>query len=160
MRNWLSSYWSKTIFNQCRSSSIYVQCIIDAEKSKAALYNRLPNMKKHYQICWFDDEFDLLTLLFFDMISFNSSRYMRIKIDITAFDLWIRGCMKWNGLVSNFVLIKNNLHWTLICCILKRDTCNKFGVKICACRARTKKCDINEKKYLKYKVNGWQCITI
>ena len=110
MRNWLSSYWSKTILNQCRSSSIYVQCIIDPEKSKAVLYNRLPNMKKHYQICWFDDEFDLLTLLFFDMISFNSSRYMRIKIDITAFDLWIRGCMKWNGLVSNFVLIKNNLH--------------------------------------------------
>ena len=71
------------------------------------------------------------------------------KNDITAFDLWIWGYMKWNGLVSNFVLIKNNLHWTLICCILKRDTCNKFGVKICACRARTKKCDINEKKVFK-----------
>ena len=63
-------------------------------------------------------------------------------------------------LVSNYVLIKINLHWTRICCISKRDTCNKFGVKICACRARTKKCDINEKKHLKYKVNGSQSITI
>ena len=114
MRNWLSIYWRKTIFNQFRSSSIYIQCIIDPEKSEAALYDNLP-----------------------------------IKTDITAFDLWIWGYMKWNGLVSNFVLIKNNLHWTLICCILKRDTCNKFGVKICACRARTKKCDINEKKVFK-----------
>ena len=154
MRNWLSIYWRKTIFNQFRSSSIYIQCIIDPEKSEAALYNCLQNMKKHYQIRWFDDEFDLL--LRHDIIQFK----LVYKNDITAFDLWIWGYMKWNGLVSNFVLIKNNLHWTLICCILKRDTCNKFGVKICACRARTKKCDINEKKYLKYKVNGSQFITI
>ena len=76
---------------------------------------------------------------FFDLMM--NSIYMRIKIDITAFDLWISGYMKWY-----FVLIMNNLHWTLICCILKRDTCNKFGVKICACCARTKTCDINEIK--------------
>ena len=55
---------AKPFLNQFHSSSIYIQCIIAPEKSEAALYNRLQNIKKHYQIPWFDDEFDLLTLLF------------------------------------------------------------------------------------------------
>ena len=140
---------AKPFLNQCHFSSIYIQHINASETSETALYNRLQNMKKHYQIRWFDDQFDLLT-----------RRVYKNKKDITAFDLWIWGYMKLNVLVSNFVLLMINLHWTLICCISKRDTCNEFGVKICACRAKTKKCDINEKKYLKYKVNGSQCITI
>ena len=54
---------AKPFLNQFHSSSIYIQCIIAPEKSEAALYNRLQNIKKYYQIPWFDDEFDLLTLL-------------------------------------------------------------------------------------------------
>ena len=37
---------AKPFLNQFHSSSIYIQCIIAPEKSEAALYNRLQNIKK------------------------------------------------------------------------------------------------------------------